>query len=109
MATKRRYKRRTYRKKKRTQKRRVRRGGNLLGTLGLKARDPRIPTNSEITPKVTLNQNNNKPTYNANESNIINIDKCADEKEKVVACNKDTTAQSCKEVDDKFFECKMKN
>lgn len=33
METKRRYKRRTYRKKKRTQKRRVRRGGNLLDSL----------------------------------------------------------------------------
>ena len=108
MATKRRYKRRTYRKKKRTQKRRVR-GGGLLGTPGLTTSDPRISSNKEIIPKETFNSNITKSKYNANQSNIINADNCADEKEKVDACNKDKTAQSCKEVDDKYFECKMKN
>ena len=47
MATKRRYKRRTYRKKKRTQKRRVRRGGanfldSVKSAIGIKRPEPSI-------------------------------------------------------------------
>lgn len=121
MATKRRYKRRTYRKKKRTQKRRVRRGGmGIMSLLGSKysntPKDPRIPNqkiNSGIEPKQTLNPNK-KPTYIANEdpTKVLNTSKCDILKSEVENCNINRNNNyyndnNCITKDNEYYNCMM--
>ena len=109
MATKRHYKRRTYRKKKRTQKRRVRRGGEWLFDNKPKQILDEHKLNIEEM-KAAKRENAQLPKYVRNNNIVENTNNCEEkEKNMNVKCLKTSenyNENECKTAENEFMNCK---